>query len=219
MTIDEPELFAFPDLNAPKPSDHGHAARMSRRAPGDTSDGYGTGMLRLVREKATEEGFTAGHAAGWESAQREWQGRLELAEESVTETQSAAGVLHKALSDLRQADALTVEAAAAQAVELAYRLAEAIVEHDVQRDEAVLDAVHRSCALLAVREGVRIAVNPTQVDLVRSIIGTDGDVAVIGDSGINPGGCIAEAGSARVDARWETALAKVRDQLGLSPLN
>ena len=116
------------------------------------------------------------------------------------------------------ADAIAVDAAAAQAVELAYRLAEAIVERDVQRDSSVLDAVHRACALLAVREGVTVYVSPDQVDLVKGVIGSSGEVRVVGDPAIKVGGCVAEAGSARVDTQWESALAKVRDQFGLPAL-
>lgn len=200
------ESFAFPELS-----------RSTNNSTQHGQDG-GSRLFASVRAKAELDGYREGFERGTREARAQYEDATRAQNESAALTHSASEALRDAVEQLRQADRLSVEEAAAQAVELAYRLAETIVHREIERDQTVLEAVHRSCALLDVREGITVAVAPEQVELVRGALGPDAPVSVVGDPTIAVGGAIASAGQARVDARWETALARVRDKLGLSPL-
>lgn len=172
--------------------------------------------LQSVRVRAEQQGFEAGLERGLREAAAQSSQDLEEAHETLEATRNALQALQVAEAELRRRDALSAEEASREAVELAYRLCEQILEREVTREDAVLEAAERATALLVVRENVVLRVNPQDVDRLRAVVGAE--AKVVADPMVMRGGCVAEAGSARVDLRWEAALLRVRESLGLPPL-
>lgn len=165
--------------------------------------------------RAEKDGYDAGYARG-EQAMREALERQTLAMQAELEAViSAVSALQVARTSLESADSLGAQEAQRASVELAYELCETILEREMQRDGAVLETVARAVALLPSREATVLRVSEADYPLVVAQF-TGGSVRVIADSEVGSGGCIVEAGSARVDARWETALARVREAIGLN---
>lgn len=184
--------------------------------PGTPAPVRGGDTLQQVREHARRAGHEAGLEEGRAQAMEEAAHELAQARQARVEAEGAVACLREAVEQLKRADALSVEAAGREAVELAYRLCEQILEREVTRDGAVLAACEKAVGLLAVREGVSLRVNPAEVEVVREAVGET--ARVIPDPMVLPGGCVAEAGSARVDMRWEAALVRVRESLSLPPI-
>ncbi len=172
--------------------------------------------LQSVRVRAEQQGYEAGLERGLQDAAVQTHTDLAAASEALEAARNAHQALQLAEAELRRSDALSAEEASREAVELAYRLCEQILEREVTREDAVLEAAERAVALLVVRENVVLRVNPDDVEQLKAVVRTD--AKVIADPMVLRGGCVAEAGSARVDLRWEAALLRVRESLGLPPL-
>jgi flagellar biosynthesis/type III secretory pathway protein FliH len=172
--------------------------------------------LQSVRVRAEQQGYEAGLERGLLEAVAQSRLDRENAVEALEAAHNAHQTLLSAETELRRSDALSAEEASREAVELAYRLCEQILEREVTREDAVLEAAERAVALLVVRENVVLRVNPQDVEQLKAVVGTD--AKVVSDPMVMRGGCVAEAGSARVDLRWEAALLRVRESLGLPPL-
>lgn len=200
--------WELPEFRAPAPE--------TRAAQPSSGSATGSETLQKVRERAEANGFEAGLKRGLDEAAAQSRALLENAAAELEGARRAKEALMEATETLRRADALAAEEAAREAVELAYRLCEQILEREVTHDAAVLHACERAVALLPVRDGVVLRVAPSEVERVRGVVGDD--ARVVGDQMVLPGGCVAEAGTARVDLRWEAALLRVRESLNLPPL-
>ena len=172
--------------------------------------------LQSVRVRAEQQGFEVGLDRGLQQAADETRSELEAAHETLEGARNAHQALLAAEAELRRRDALSAEEASREAVELAYRLCEQILEREVTREGSVIAAAERAVALLVVRENTVLRVNPQDVEQLKAVVGAD--AKVVADPMVMRGGCVAEAGSARVDLRWEAALLRVRESLGLPPL-
>lgn len=184
----------------------------TRRVPDATTSVGGT--LQQVREAARRTGWEEGYAAGQSQAVADQQEATSAAVRARAEIEGVVAALREAVEQVRVLDAISVEDAGREAVELAYKLCEQILEREVSRDGAVLLACEKAVALLAVREGISLRVSPQDAEAVREAVGET--ARVIPDQMVKPGGCVAEAGSKRVDLRWEAALVRVRESLGLA---
>jgi len=203
------KTWELPELRAEAPAERTSHAGSGSAAPQET--------LQKVRERAEASGFEAGLSRGIAEAEARSRELLERAHAELQSAAQAKTAVEEAAAQLRRQDALSAEEASREAVELAYRHCEQILEREVLRDDAVLVACERAVALLPVRENVVLRVNPADVEQVRSVV--EADAKVVADPMVLPGGCVAEAGSARVDLRWEAALVRVRESLGLGDLS
>jgi flagellar biosynthesis/type III secretory pathway protein FliH len=165
--------------------------------------------------KAEKDGYEAGYVRGEQAAAAELARQISALETERASVSSAVIGLQAARTALEAADALGAQEAQRASVELAYELCETILEREMQRDGVVLETVARAIALLPSREATVLRVSEQDYPLVASQF-AGGSVRVITDSEVGLGGCIVEAGAARVDARWETALARVREAIGLN---
>lgn len=165
--------------------------------------------------RAEKDGYDAGYARG-EQAMRDALEQQTLAMKAELDAViNAVSALQAARTSLEAADSLGAQEAQKASVELAYELCETILEREMQRDGAVLETIARAIALLPSRDATVLRVSEADYPLVAAQF-TVGSVRVIADSEVGLGGCIVEAGAARVDARWETALARVREAIGLN---
>jgi flagellar assembly protein FliH len=159
-----------------------------------------------------------GYQEGLQMAQKEIDREREEMSRSHAELSSrlhdAITALEHARSELERQDAISMRDAERKAVELAYELCETILEREVSREGAVLESLERGVALLASREPSVVRCHEDDVETIRGSL-PSGSVRIIPDDSVSRGGCIIEAGAARVDARWESALERVRESLGL----
>lgn len=105
--------------------------------------------------------------------------------------------------------------------DLAFRIADAITSSRGESEQQqVLDTINCCLSDILDKSKLRIRVNATQVDYVRSHLeelcnhGTINSVVTVeADARVNPGGCIIETDSGSADATIESQLAELKRQL------
>jgi flagellar assembly protein FliH len=173
--------------------------------------------LAQLRQSAYDEGFAQGLqegvVAGWAEAERR------LAEESDrrrTETAALVATLSAATERAVAADRLRLHELADELLDTALTLAEDVLGHDVRwSPSAGQDALRRALAVLGDDVATFVArLHPDDVESLGASPGPAGaSFEVVADPTVGRGGCIVEAGAARVDARLGAAMARVRAAL------
>jgi flagellar assembly protein FliH len=173
--------------------------------------------LAQLRQSAYDEGFAQGLqegvVAGWAEAERR------LAEESDrrrTETAALVATLSAATERAVAADRLRLPELADELLDTALTLAEDVLGHDVRwSPSAGQDALRRALAVLGDDVATFVArLHPDDVESLGASPGPAGaSFEVVADPTVGRGGCIVEAGAARVDARLGAAMARVRAAL------
>lgn len=173
--------------------------------------------LAQLRQSAYDEGFAQGLqegvVAGWAEAERR------LAEESDrrrTETAALVATLSAATERAVAADRLRLHELADELLDTALTLAEDVLGHDVRwSPSAGQDALRRALAVLGDDVATFVArLHPDDVESLGASLGPAGaSFEVVADPTVGRGGCIVEAGAARVDARLGAAMARVRAAL------
>lgn len=166
------------------------------------------------KTKSREIGYQEGLQMARMEIDRQKEEMSRTHDELSAQLSSALSALENARIELEKQDAMSMRDAERKAVELAYELCETILEREVSRSDAVLESLERGVALLASREPSIVRCHENDVDTLRNVL-PSGSVRVIPDESVSRGGCIIEAGAARVNARWESALERVRESLGL----
>ncbi|MEA3402279.1 MAG: FliH/SctL family protein [Armatimonadota bacterium] len=159
-----------------------------------------------------------------EEAIREARGRLAEA------LRATVGEQVKAFEEAREALLAQMRAAAATQADdlerevagLVAQMAAKIVRRTVEEDETVvLDVVRDTIAEAAGAARLTIHVTPAQEPLVREaqaelLSAAEGaqELHIVADDAVGAGGCIVETGRGRFDARVETQLEMLEDELG-----
>ena len=167
-----------------------------------------------------DQGYLDGHAAGWAAAQNDVDAALTDHRRSAERLDSVANALGAAVAELESRDGVTLANIHADVVALAARLATEIVGRELRAvDQPVLEALGRTAALRPDRGEVVIRVN--SVDLATAEEAVDADLLhwpdgarVVADPAIEPGGCVADVGSCRIDAQLGPAIERMRLALG-----
>lgn len=133
----------------------------------------------------------------------------------------ASAIRDQAGSVLRQAEEIrrqTLESLEPQIVSLAVEISKKIlVAHLELNPQAVADIAGEAIGMLHSREQVVLFVSPGQYEMIHGkredllkLLSPKGELHIISDPEIAPGGCVAETGHGRVDARlekrWESLL-------------
>lgn len=180
--------------------------------------------VRVATAKGRDAGYEEGYAEGMSQARHDAQtaARKAAAAASVAlREQKAAldGAVAAVTEAVQRLEAMTAAEflpTERGIVEAAYRLAEVLVGREMQvAASPVRDAVLRAFRLAPEGEAVVLRLSPTEADAVSDVVALAGgrQVTVVPDHGVAPGGCVLDAGCARIDARLETALARVREVL------
>ncbi len=164
-----------------------------------------------IKEKAREEGFEAGKKEVLDAAGAE-----------------AASIRDQARSVLRQAEEIrrsTLKAVESEIVHLAIEIAEKVLAVKLDlHPQVVVDIARKAINMLHERDQVVLFVNPGEAhlyeerreDLVK-LLSPKGELHIIADHDVGPGGCVAETEFGRVDAtldaRWK-ALLKNLEEIG-----
>jgi flagellar assembly protein FliH len=175
------------------------------------------------RQRSHDEGFADGRKAGLQDAETEINRRAqELAEKLVAEklrtTLPAIQATTAALSQERDRWLSEWEAAA---VGLSVAIAEKLLRSELQhRPVLARDMLAQTLELAAGNPQIRVRLNPSDVDLlgehadeVISTMSSCGSATILPDPSIAPGGCFIETQHGTIDARLETQLQRVIDEL------
>lgn len=168
------------------------------------------------REAASGDPVAQARAAGYEEGYRAARAELEAGDETSRAEQLARLVdaLVAAAGEAATARAAALSIAGTDAVELAFELAEAIVQRELELASHVgSDAVRRALGLVPSGEDLVVRLHPgglvTPEELAELV--PDAVVKVVADVDVEVGGCIVEAGPCRVDAQIGPALRRARE--------
>lgn len=178
------------------------------------------GLVEEAQAAAQAQGYSRGWAEGHRAAEERAAeehavavAQQQRAEElRQAEHRAAVATLAAAAARLDQAVALACRQVEEQALELAARLAEAIVGHDVAAAENPgLDAVRRGLALAGGDALVKVRVRPE--DHGPELAALTGAAVLVPDPMLPPGDALLETVEGVVDARVSTAVARVQELL------
>lgn len=163
-----------------------------------------------------DQGYLDGHAAGWAAAQRDVDEALADHRRSAVRLESISTALGAAVAELERRDGVALASIEHHVVALAARLAAEIVGRELQAvDEPVLDALARAAALRPDRGAVVIRVHPDDLATADEAVAADlvswpDGARVLGDPGVEAGGCVVDVGDCRIDAQLRPALERMR---------
>jgi len=176
-----------------------------------------------VRRKAHAEGLVVGQRDGFASAQQLIDTRA--AEIAARQTQEQLRTVLPAFQAAVQALEIerdrwlaTWEAAA---VKLSAAIAEKILRHElVQRPELTLGIVREALQLAAGQPHLKLHLNPQDLEQLQQcgeaavgLFASVGEATLAPDESVSRGGCLIETRHGVIDARLETQLARITEEL------
>lgn len=165
-------------------------------------------LLEQERERAREEGsrkgFEEGYRDGWEAARSE-----------AVEIIRAASALRDGMESARAAFLRRLEL---ELAEMALEVGEKLALNRLREDpETVREMVRAVISRATDRRNLRVRMNPKDLRSLaecerelNSLFAEAGDVEMVEDAGILPGGCVVETPAGTIDARLECRLERVR---------
>lgn len=217
------------------------AAPMAAVAVGDLRSGQWTrlGASTVLGDSATEAtlgaladrtraaGMAQGYAAGWAEGRRKAQ---ELADQAVADRaayeqqataqlradqQALVATLSGALADVDATLAQRQELVATEAVDLALRIAEAVLGRELAAlTDAGAEALRRALAEVPPTVAATVRLHPADAAALDRTTLEGRPVTVVSDPTVSAGGAVLETEATTVDASIESALARVREALG-----
>lgn len=168
-----------------------------------------------------EDGYAAGYQAGLDAAEEEISRDRDEHRQAARRLGAAAAALEEAARGLANRDEVTLGELEREAVALGIALATELVGRELAATpEPVVDALRRAVALVPDRGDPVVRVHPADEATTREaidagILGWSGDVSVVADGGVEPGGCIVDVGPCRVDAQIGSAIERLRAAAGV----
>jgi flagellar assembly protein FliH len=178
------------------------------------------GLVEEAQAAARAQGYSRGWAEGRRAAEEQAAqeraavlGHQQQAEERrEAEHRAAVSGLVAAAARLDEAVTLTCRQVEDQALDLAARLTETLVGHEVAvAADPGLDAVRRGLALAQGEPLLRVRVHPD--DRSPELATVTGAAAIIGDPTLGRGDAVLETAEGVIDARVSTAVARVQGLL------
>jgi flagellar assembly protein FliH len=173
-----------------------------------------------IREEARKTGFEAGRNAGYEDGYAAGQAEAKAAVQA--EMQKKMAMIAKIAQDCKRIRSCTIAEAERDIVVLGLAVAEKIIRKQIQEDPELAVHIVQDVAMKVQSEDqVIFRVHPTVVDALEEIAdkgknstgGTQVGWTLIGDSTVEPGGCLMETEFGRIDARLETRFINVSESL------
>ena len=166
----------------------------------------------VVSEAEVRRGYGDGYQAGLA------EGLAAAASESaagVARLEAAAGALAAAATDLRLRHALELTSLEDALARAAVDLAAAVIGRELEVSASPgADALARALALVPAGSVAVARLHPADAALLADPpFDGAGDLTVIPDPAVEPGGCILEVGDSRIDAQLGSALDRVRSAL------
>lgn len=187
-------------------TDHVPAASFAVQLPVESA-GTGTSVADRI-EAARAEAYARGRADAAAELAASFEGERRAAVGRLADAVAAAAAK---VAEQRRSAVLQAER---ELVSLAVDLAEALVQHElaVGRSAAV-GALERALGLVPSGEDLVVRLHPGDVIDAVDLQGRipDRQVLVVADPGVEPGGCVVDAGPCHVDAQIGPALARARE--------
>lgn len=164
------------------------------------------------------QAFQEGRRAGFDQGLFEGRARAEadIRAELRAQFESWLAALDRGLDDLTRRDQELSAEMASVAVDLAMEIAGAILDREVATAvDPGREALSRALALAPVEGELVARLHPDDLESVGEIdeLVAPDRITLLADASVGPGGCLIEAGAARIDARLATALERVRSAL------
>jgi flagellar assembly protein FliH len=182
-----------------------------------------SGLALQTREAGRAQGFAAGWADGrrgsLEGVAASHQAQLRAFDEQsrrvVAGQQSASAALSTMLRNVEGSVQQLNEALAAQAVELALQIAEAVLGRELTTiDDPAADAIRRAVSEVPVDVSLTVRLHPSDRAGLDDSVLADRMVSYVSDASLSRGDAVVETETGLVDARVGLALARVREVLG-----
>ncbi len=149
------------------------------------------------------------------------QNAIRGAQQSRYSATAALNELVRQLNDVHQGWRGEAEK---QMIDLAFALAERIVRREIARSPDIpLDLVREALDLVGRNKPLRIIMHPTDhrenLDELRRMaaaVHRTGEVELVADQSVEPGGCVVETPDGRVDQTVSAQLTRIREELQLS---
>jgi flagellar assembly protein FliH len=183
--------------------------------------------LETLAERTRAAARAQGYAAGWAEGRRRALDDAQstrAAQEALAATERVAqlgeqdrlvAALLAAAEQARADFDRRYDALAGQALDLALRIAEEVLQREVGvADDAGADALRRALAPVDPRVTVTVRLNPADHDRLDPGVLEGRPVTVVADPGVARGDAVAETDDGLVDATVSGALARVREVLG-----
>ncbi len=180
--------------------------------------------VAVATARGREEGYARGYAEGLKSAERERRVALEQEIALMRDAEAARNLqLQHAVAVLSEAATAAGErqVAALAGVEdlllnAAFDLATTLLGRELEAiDAPVRDAVRRALAVLPGDVPISLYLHPIDRDSLSDVdsLLAGRPVRIFADSEVEPGSCVAEAGTRHVDASLSAAIDRVRQVL------
>ena len=179
-----------------------------------------TGIGRITRASAEVAALAEARAEGRRTALAEVEAEVSAAikqhQSAQQRMERAAQVLAAAIDQIEHIDLGTLHELEQQVLALAVSIAEEIVGRELSAGHDVaINSARRALAMTPDRGDVALRVHPGDLGAVLDSLGNmshrAGDVQIVADDGVSPGGCIAATGPLRVDAQLDGVFERIRD--------
>lgn len=144
-------------------------------------------------------------------------GRAEALQSIAAEIGALLGTIRAAAGSGQELRDAIVAGADRTIVELALEVARTILGHRAQVEhDLVREMARRAIERARSQQMVRIRVNPEQTGIVAALVQDmpeAGDLAIVGDGGIDLGGCVVDTRYGFIDARLDTQVDQVGNAL------
>ncbi len=175
-----------------------------------------SGVGRITRSAAEASALAEARDVGRAEARAELQATLAAHDAARADMERAALALASALDQIEHIDLGTLHQFEQQVLSLAVSIAEEIVGREVTiGDDVIAASVRRALSMAPDRGGVVLRVHSGDLAAVlesAALMGhRGGEVQVVADPGVAPGGCIAEVGALRVDAQLGSVFERMRE--------
>jgi flagellar assembly protein FliH len=174
-----------------------------------------------LRESARDDGYRRGHEQG--VAEGQTAGQRQAIDEQLQQLDAAMGALRGAVEEVLGAKQQLHADAVGEMVELAIAIARRVTKRQATFEPQVLVAnLREALALVGRGRQLRIAIHPTQHDLLRQALPSLevewpalGEAQFVADATLSPGGCRVFTEHGQIDADLQSQLDRVVE--GLMP--
>jgi flagellar assembly protein FliH len=172
-----------------------------------------------IRQQAQQEGYQAGYQEGWQHAQTQLEEQLQ---QHLTQLRDE---VQRFLQQLQAQFEEYLRLLEPQMLALTLQIARKVIRDELQQHpEHVLTLIRETLRRVQGFGGVRIRVNPFDLELVRqkrasllTVIDSLEGLEIVEDRRVEPGGCLIETTQGIYDARIQTQLDEIARELCVSP--
>ena len=162
--------------------------------------------LEEYTKKIKEESYDQGYVAGRESVK--------------TEAEETIGILRNYCNEYNLRREKLLKEAESDVLDLAVQIAEVIIGENIKKESVVKNIVENAIQQVRDKRRIKILVNENDLDLIEKYMLDEltgkyaiKEFSVLNDPMVSRGGCVIETTSGNVDARTESQLEWVREQL------